>query len=506
MIHDVVIVGAGPAGSSAATFLARQGLSVLLLDKAHFPRDKVCGDGLTPQAIVWLDVLGCADEVLGRTNSCITSCDLFIDGEHALTARFPQDTPYPGFGTCLERKKLDHILLKHAVAQGAVFMSNQLVRKLRWHDDRVEIQTESTKEASTLHARLVIGADGAASVVSRSMGNVLRWGTKGVFLRAYYHGVKVEPVPFRIYVSEHFFPGYGWIFVDDGGQANVGFGYVYDRRFSKRPDIAGLFSDFVGSVLKDRLGRAALTSRPAGWWTNYSTPASMVADRVMLIGDAANLADPLNGAGIHMAVESAYVASQVAGRALAMGDCSREALALYERLLSESIGLDRLTSELFLSLIKNPHLRELYFMLLKALVKLTREDQGFRDFCSGIFCGLIPQSTCLSPLVLLDAVPLEPRTWSSLLRSPGNGGAVDLLQLILSAARKTLTTAGRIVTSPLQNLGWGAEVLAKTLHLAGCCGTAHRSFRHSPAGDLPCKEMSGESSVTHQQLWTLGLQ
>jgi 2-polyprenyl-6-methoxyphenol hydroxylase-like FAD-dependent oxidoreductase len=89
MIHDVIIVGAGPGGSSAAAFLARRGVSTLVLDRAMFPRDKVCGDGLTPQAIYWLDQLGCVEEVLAETKGCLKDCDLFINGERLLTGGFP---------------------------------------------------------------------------------------------------------------------------------------------------------------------------------------------------------------------------------------------------------------------------------------------------------------------------------------------------------------------------------------------------------------------------------
>src|SRR5215470_6172538 len=84
-VWDVIVAGAGPAGTSAATFLARRGASTLLLDRADFPRDKVCGDGLTPQAIYWLDRLGCVEEVLAQTKGCIKECDLYINGEQLLT-------------------------------------------------------------------------------------------------------------------------------------------------------------------------------------------------------------------------------------------------------------------------------------------------------------------------------------------------------------------------------------------------------------------------------------
>lgn len=100
MIYDVIVVGAGPGGSSAANFLAREGVKVLLLDKSAFPRDKVCGDGMTPQAVYWLDRLGCAADVLAHTKGCIKSADIIVNKEHVLTGGYPADTIYPDFAIC----------------------------------------------------------------------------------------------------------------------------------------------------------------------------------------------------------------------------------------------------------------------------------------------------------------------------------------------------------------------------------------------------------------------
>lgn len=466
MDFDVIVVGAGPGGSSLATFLSRQGFSILLLDKAVFPRDKVCGDGITPQALSWLDLLGCADEVLGETNSCITSGDIYVNGEHILTGGFPQDSEYPGFCTLLERKRLDHILLRNAIRNGAVFKPDCFVEEVRWLDDGVVVSARTGGRDVNFKGKLLIGADGANSIVSRSMGNVLREGATAVSVRAYYNGVEPRGSGIEIYFDERFFPGYGWVFVDDGGKANVGLGYAFDRRFPVKGNIKGVFKDFVETTLKDRLKGAAPDGAPAGWWASFFRPRSMAADRVMLIGDAANLIDPINGAGIHKAMESAYMASLVAVEALTSGNFSKQSLQRYEEMWRQRGELDWRVGEFILSAAKNPNLKEFYLMTLKAIANVAKGNERFQNFCGGIFTGTTPASRCISPFALLDVVPFDPGAWLSAMGTLDGGSG--MASRAVGVLRDLLKMTARVAASPGSNLGWGLEMLNKAAALPGC--------------------------------------
>lgn len=473
MKYDVIVVGAGPGGSSAAAFLADAGCSVLLLDKAEFPRDKVCGDGLTPQAIYWLDRLGCVDEVLGQTHSCIKSADLFINGEYSLTGGFPQNTGYPGFGVCLERYRLDHLLVKHAVSRGAIFKSGHRVQSLSLESDGIVSEVRTKCGTDRFCGSLLIGADGAGSLVSRYLGNTTPGDIMGLYLRAYYANVNCELSPFKLFLNESFFPGYGWIFTDDRGFANVGFGYIRGRGFPMKRPLRSLFDEFVGTDGGWLLEKATPCGPADGWWESFSTPALMAMDRVMLVGDAGRCADPMNGAGIHKAIESAWIASRVAIQSIRAGDFSHRSLSVYEQLLNINDASDRAVSEIFINIVKNPGLRELYFRLLRGAVRLSGDNDSFRDFCCGIFSGTIPQRACLSIDTLMQALPNDPCAWLEALALSKRNAAHGLLNEVCSIVADVYAMSTRVAKSPSVNLRWAVEIMDEALELlVGSSGKA----------------------------------
>lgn len=482
-IFDVIVVGAGPGGSSTATFLGRRGISVLLLDKAHFPRDKVCGDGLAPQALYWLEVLGCVDEVLEQTKSYCCQGDIFLNGQRVLTGTFPQNTAYPGFSVLLERKRLDFILVRNAVSHGALFRPGCRVKGLHWLTDWIVVEAVEDGRPVQFKARLVIGADGANSVVTRCIGNRVMNGTTAVSVRGYYKGVRLDGPPIRIYFDERFFPGYGWVFVDDEGMANIGIGYAFDEKFPVRMNLKSVFDRFIHEDLRENLKHAEAAGKPKGGWASFYKPGTMVADRVMLIGDAANLADPINGGGIHNAMESAHLASEVALQAIARGDFSMGFLSRYATLWSERREMDWRTGELMLSIAKNPNLREICLLLIQTIAGVIRENPRFEEFCGGIFSGTLPARKCLCPRTLLSVTPLDPRSWLLALVAPHGSAPSPFLGHCVSAARVLLKTGGRVLEAPLTNLEWGTEILTKAIGLVDCYARRQLGFsEHSFAG------------------------
>jgi geranylgeranyl reductase family protein len=469
-MHDVIVVGAGPGGSAAASFLARRGLDVLLLDKSDFPRDKVCGDGLTPQALYWCDRLGCIDEVLAQTRGVIHDCDLFVNGKRVLTGGFPDGTAYPDFAVLLDRRRFDHTLMRNALAHGARFRAGVSVRGVERDAEGATVVARTAAGVERIRARLVIGSDGVSSAVSRAIGNTLKDGVMAISLRTYYTAVKIEGAPIRVYFDRDYFPGYGWLFVDDAGFANIGLGYAFDRNFPLA-DLAATFKRFVATELADALKGATQCAGVSGGSAAFYRPRAVVDDRVMLVGDAANQADPLNGGGIHKAMEGAYLAAEAAADALAADDLSRRGLRGYEDLLRQHVERDWQTAEIFLAVAKNPNLREFCLFLLEQIGRLTSEDPRFEAFCAGVFSGVLSQSIVLSPRALALAFPRDRTAWGAFLAA--NGGPAAPVHLATQVALGLLSAGRGALRDPVPNIDWGLEVATKALRL----GSRHLGAR-----------------------------
>ena len=467
MIHDVIVVGGGAGGASAASLLAREGISTLLLDKSGSPRDTVRSDGLMPQAVYWLHRLGCADAVLAEARGCIKACDLYVDGHHLLKGRFPDNTAYPDFALLIVRRRFDEIMQQHAVASGARLQGKTLVRGVAREKDCVRVLAETEGKPAEYRGRIVIGADGASSTVSRAIGNTLKDGVLGLSVRTTYANVNCD-AGIRVYFNREYFPSYGWVFIDDHRTACVGLGCAVDRKFPVADNLGPGLRKFIEIDLCETLAGSTRIGPYSGGISGHYRPDAIAADGVMLIGDAANQADPLNRGGIHTAMESAFCAVEACKHALAMGDFSREGLSRYESLWNTHCEPDWRTSEIFMSLAKNPGLKDLSLFLLKQIGALTAADAQFGAFASGVFSGVVSQDSWLSPRALYEAFPKDPNTWKALLRhnSANRGAAAGTLQLATGALASAARTGVGLARSPGTTIDWGLEVATKALRLA----------------------------------------
>ncbi len=306
---DVLVVGAGPAGSTAALVLARAGASVALLDKAHFPRDKACGDLIGPRGLQVLTDL----RIPVPPGSDIGS--MLVVGPTGRRVVLPcfDGVTYPGRARATTRTVFDDALRTAALEAGAVPCTGRADRPLG-RDGALEGFTVGDREE--LRADFVIGADGATSHVAQSAGLVeesrVLW---GFAVRCYIgQHVDLPVITFWERTRWNAFPGYGWIFPSPGGVANigVGIGALADRQAGAGAVrvLPAYLEHLVALGLLDRMPLTTLPRRLGGWLKMGMVGTTPAAGRVLLVGDAAGLVNPLQGEGIAQAMTSGRSAAE----------------------------------------------------------------------------------------------------------------------------------------------------------------------------------------------------
>ena len=308
---DVLVVGAGPAGSIAALVLARSGASVALLDKAQFPRDKACGDFVGPRGLQVLADLGIAEP------AGLDVGDMVVIGPTGRRVVLPcfNGVTYPGRARAMTRSVFDDALRTAALDAGAVAFTGRADRPL-WSSGEIDGFTVSDGDGEELRADFVIGADGATSHVAQSAGLVegsrVLW---GFAVRCYVEqNIDLPAITLWEQTRWHAFPGYGWIFPNPGGMANIGLGIgtLADRQAGADAvrALPAHLDHLVELGLIDRAAVSPLPRRLGGWLKMGMVGTTPAAGRVLLVGDAAGLVNPLQGEGIAQAMTSGRSAAE----------------------------------------------------------------------------------------------------------------------------------------------------------------------------------------------------
>jgi len=300
---DVVVIGSGPAGSTAAYFLAKAGLSVILLDKAEFPREKVCGDGLISDTMAMLKEMGCYDQVLQKAHEISTMRFYSAKGVF-----FDVNSPC----LTLARRDFDAILHTHARQAGAVFRVSH-VRDVVPDDEGVTVLGEGAQHLC--RCRYAIIATGANIGLLRRLGMVTKEKPGAVAIRFY-----AESHHQQTELSIQFLPGnrhhmsYAWIFPLSQSTYNIGVGTFFQKENSTQPDLKKMLNDFLGSSDAARSIMASCVSKTNPTASQLRTRlegAKMQSGRVLVAGEAIGTTFPLTGEGIGKAMESAKIASDV---------------------------------------------------------------------------------------------------------------------------------------------------------------------------------------------------
>ncbi len=307
IVCDLLIVGAGPAGSAAAIEARRAGLSVILIDKASFPRDKCCGDGLTAGALRHLEYLGLDPGLIPSWRSVQ---QVKVAGPARRLVTFPLPVGRGQFAAIARRRELDAALLDLARSAGARVDEQTPLQSIDTQHDRVRIQAGGRE----YEAAMVIAADGMWSPTRKLLG----LGTDGYRgdwhgFRQYFRGVgPVAATELCVWFEPDLLPGYFWSFPLGDGAANVGFGILRNSGH-KIQDMKTLWPDLLQRPhIREVLGPDAA---PEGSHRALPIPARLpstvlVDRRVIFVGDAARAADPMTGEGIGQALETGILAAR----------------------------------------------------------------------------------------------------------------------------------------------------------------------------------------------------
>lgn len=340
MEREIIVAGAGPAGAATAIVLAQKGHDVLLLDRQPFPRDKVCGDGIPTGAIEKMIALGMGERIETAVTQGhfypINQVRLVSPQDHVLINNLKQ-SPSGAVSYVAPRYYFDQVLQQFAVDSGAEFRVAQVKGPLVENGRVVGVRTQIKGQVEEIRARIVVGADGATSVIARGLhqGNG-RYAAdhRAVAIRAYIHNFVTHPHEVEFYLYEEVIPGYAWIFPTADTAANIGLGMRLDIFRREKHNLKKMLDNFLHiPFIKERLQPGWTTENEASWQLNFGSQKGMryAFDGALLVGDAAGFINPLTGGGIDNALVSAELAAQTIIEALAQGDTSCATLQIYEQ-------------------------------------------------------------------------------------------------------------------------------------------------------------------------------
>ncbi|RPH06559.1 MAG: NAD(P)/FAD-dependent oxidoreductase [bacterium TMED46] len=399
-MYDVIIVGAGPAGSTAALYAHRLGLNCILLDKAVFPRDKICGDALSGKSVRLmreLNLLEGVEELEGSEINRIT----FGSPSHSqfdVHLKGNKNNDYITKGYVVPRKIFDNFLFKKAdelteTRQG--FMVNDII----YQNDNISgvKGTNIEGKEEILNAPVIMGCDGANSIIARKLGLYeMDMENTAVAIRCYYEGVEGLSNQIELHYVSEVKPGYFWLFPAGNGKANIGIGLSKNDAKKEDRTLRQIMDEIVQSdYFRSRFGNARPLEKPVGW----NLPLGRIQRKnhgngFMLLGDAAGLVDPFTGEGIGNAMVAAKHAMQVASKAKNHKDYSERSFSEYDQLLWDDIGGELRTSTKLQSLARSS-------FLLNFVINRAARNEEVQSIISGMLSHEIPKDELSSPMFYL---------------------------------------------------------------------------------------------------------
>ena len=346
---DVCIVGAGPAGAATALKLSYLGIPSVLIDKAIFPRDKICGDAISGKVITLMNRLD--PEMLKRLDLSpvqvpIWGIKFFAPNHKELSINYKpiankNKDQAPGYVS--KRIDFDNFLIEEVKRRDNIqLIQGTSVTEYEKHDNGYLIKTDN--EHTTINTRLLIPANGAQSNFSRKYAGLEKDNKHYVAaIRAYYQGVTWNETDnfIELYFIKSLIPGYFWIFPLPNGKANVGVGMRSDYIQKRKVNLQKALQEVITThpLVKDRFKNAQLEGKIVGYGLPLGSKERHISgDHFMLVGDAAHLIDPLTGEGIGNAFYSGFIAAEQAVKCLETNRFDVEFMKAYDQRVRRVLG------------------------------------------------------------------------------------------------------------------------------------------------------------------------
>ena len=402
-MYDAIIVGAGPAGSSAAIYCNKLGLNTLLLDKSIFPRDKICGDALSGKSVKILEELDLLQD-LDKLDGAIVNRIIFGNPNHSeceLHLNKSLNKRHISHGFVIPRKIFDNYLFKKASDVSNVVSGFKVEDLIYDKSQVVGVKGKSNKGIQKKYfGNIVLGADGPYSIVSRRTGlynSDMNYTAVG--LRCYYENVEDLTDQIELHYVNETIPGYFWIFPAGNTKANIGVGLLKSRAKKKKYNLQQIMNQVINSKnFKHRFKNSNALEKPKGWNLPFgNTKRENHGNGFLLLGDAAGLVDPFTGEGIGNAMESGKIAADIVLKAKKINNFSNQILSEYDKVLWEYLGSELKTSTLLLKLAH-------YRILLNFVIDRASRNKNIKNMISGMLADEVPKTELSNPMFYLKTL------------------------------------------------------------------------------------------------------
>tara|TARA_A100001011_G_scaffold397695_1_gene499563 strand:+ start:871 stop:2091 length:1221 start_codon:yes stop_codon:yes gene_type:complete len=400
--YDIIIIGAGPAGTAAALYANKLGLKTIIVDKSKFPRDKICGDALSGKSVRYMRELGILDELPNLKGSTIRRVTFGSPSHKQFDIHLgnQKDNRTIKEGYVIPRKTLDNFLFEKAQNITETRQNFKFSDFLYDSNEIVGIKGTQNNQKQEINAPIILGCDGAKSTIARRLGFYTENSDNTTMaIRCYYKGVKGLSDQIELHFVDEVLPGYFWLFPAGNNIANIGIGLSKTQAKKDERKLTEILNEVTNSeYFRDRFSESKRLESPKGW----SLPLGRIerishGDGFMLLGDAAGLIDPFTGEGIGNAMASAKFAIEVSAEALKKKDFSKKMFSKYHQLVWNELGSELKRSTKLQNLSN-------YKTLLNLVINKASRNKDVQDIISGMLTQENTRKKLSNPLFYLKVL------------------------------------------------------------------------------------------------------